>query len=116
MVNGGSSLSTLTPDGIHLEGRSAGTMSWITPCCWQASPLDPEALAMRELARIFASPKRYEQAQQLARSGQRLFIHGGVIDHLLGMLAGWSTARDLVPIPRQSFRDWWRERQRGDQI
>ncbi len=81
-----------------------------------ASPLDPEALAMRELARIFASPKRYEQAQQLARSGQRLFIHGGVIDHLPGMLAGWSTARDLAPIPRQSFRDWWRERQRGDQI
>ena len=81
-----------------------------------ASPLNPEALAMRELAHIFASPQRYEQAQQLARSGQRLFIHGGVIDHLPGMLAGWSTARDLVPIPRQSFRDWWRERQRGDQI
>jgi len=91
---------------LHLRGKVTR----------QASPLDPEALAMRELARIFASPKRYEQAQQLARSGQRLFIHGGVIDHLPGMLAGWSTARDLVPIPRQSFRDWWRERQRGDQI
>ena len=91
---------------LHLRGKVTR----------QASPLDPEALAMRELVRIFASPKRYEQAQQLARSGQRLFIHGGVIDHLPGMLAGWSTARDLVPIPRQSFRDWWRERQRGDQI
>ena len=91
---------------LHLRGKVTR----------QASPLDPEALAMRELVRIFASPKRYEQAQQLARSGQRLFIHGGVIDHLPGMLAGWSTARDLVPIPRQSFRDWWRERQRGDQL
>ena len=91
---------------LHLRGKVTR----------QASPLDPEAMAMRELVRIFASPKRYEQAQQLARSGQRLFIHGGVIDHLPGMLAGWSTARDLVPIPRQSFRDWWRERQRGDQI
>ena len=90
---------------LHLRGKVTR----------QASPLDPEALAMRELVRIFASPKRYEQAQQLARSGQRLFIHGGVIDHLPGMLAGWSTARDLVPIPRQSFRDWWRERQKGDQ-
>ncbi len=90
---------------LHLRGKVTR----------QVSPLDPEALAMRELARIFASPKRYEQAQQLARSGQRLFIHGGVIDHLPGMLAGWSTARDLVPIPRQSFRDWWRERQKGDQ-
>ena len=91
---------------LHLRGKVTR----------QASPLDPEALAMRELARIFASPKRYERAQQLARSGQRLFIHGEVIDHLPGMLAGWSTARDLVPIPRQSFRDWWRERQKGDQL
>ena len=77
-----------------------------------ASPLYPEALAMRELAHIFASPKRYEQAQQLAQRGQRLFIHEGVIDHLPGILAGWSTARDLAPIPRQGFRDWWRERQK----
>ena len=91
---------------LHLRGK-------VTE---QASPLDPEALAMRELAHIFASPKRYEQAQQLARSGQRLFMHRGVIDHLPGMLAGWSTARDLAPVPKQSFRDWWRERQKGDQV
>src|SRR6202022_3076133 len=39
-----------------------------------ASPLNPEAVAMRELARIFASPQRYEQAQRLARRGQRLFV------------------------------------------
>jgi len=81
----------------------------------QASPLNAEALAMRELAHIFANPKRYEQAQQLARHGQRLFMHQGVIDHLPGMLAGWTTARDLAPVPRQSFRDWWRERQKGGQ-
>ena len=80
-----------------------------------ASPLNPEALAMRELVHIFASPKRYEQAQRLARRGQRLFVHGGVINHLPGMFAGWTTARDLAPVPKQSFRDWWRERQKGGQ-
>jgi L-lactate dehydrogenase complex protein LldF len=80
-----------------------------------ASPLNPEAVAMRQLADIFASPKRYEQAQRLGRLGQRLCMHGGVIDHLPGMLAGWTTARDLVPIPKQSFRDWWREREKGGQ-
>ncbi len=73
------------------------------------SPLDPEALAMRELVRIFASPKRYEQAQHLARQGQHLFMHRGTIDHLPGMLAGWTAARDLPPIPKQSFREWWRQ-------
>jgi L-lactate dehydrogenase complex protein LldF len=88
---------------LHLRGEVTS----------QASPIDPEALAMRQLARIFASPKRYEQAQQLAQRGQRLFIHDGVIDHLPGMLSGWSAARDLAPVPKQSFRDWWRERQKG---
>src|SRR5437588_126148 len=79
----------------------------------QASSLNPEALAMHQLARIFASPKRYEQAQRLARRGQRLFMHKGVIDRLPWILAGWSTARDLTPIPRQSFREWWRAREKG---
>ena len=90
---------------LHLRGKVTR----------MASPLDPEALAMRQLAGIFASPERYEQAQRLARRGQRFFMHRGVIDHLPGMLAGWTTARDLAPVPEQSFRDWWRERQKGDE-
>ena len=81
----------------------------------KASPLNAEAVAMRELARIFVSPQRYERAQHLARRGQRVFMHGGVIDHLPGMFSGWTTARDLAPVPRQSFRDWWRVRQKGGQ-
>jgi L-lactate dehydrogenase complex protein LldF len=80
-----------------------------------SSPLTPEAVAMRQLAHIFASPVRYEQAQRLARRGQRLFMHNGVIDHLPGILSGWTAARDLAPIPRQSFREWWRERQKDEQ-
>src|SRR5438034_8017061 len=81
----------------------------------QASSLNPEALAMGELARIFVSPERYELAQRLARRGQRFFMHGGVIDHLPGIFSGWTTARDLAPVPKQSFRDWWRARQKGGQ-
>jgi L-lactate dehydrogenase complex protein LldF len=81
----------------------------------QTPPLNPEALAMRELARIFVSPERYERAQRLARRGQRFFMHGGVIDHLPGIFSGWTTTRDLTPVPKQSFRDWWRARQKGRQ-
>lgn len=80
-----------------------------------ASPLTAEAVAMRQLAHIFASPRRYEQAQRLARRGQGFFMHQGVIDHLPGMLAGWTTARDLAPLPKQSFREWWRQRQENEQ-
>ena len=81
----------------------------------QYSPLNPEKLAMRSLARIFASPARYERAQRLARRGQRFFMHDGVIDHLPGLLKGWTAARDLTPVPGQSFRDWWRARQQQQQ-
>ena len=80
-----------------------------------ASPLSPEALVMRELTYIFTNPQRYEWAQQLARGGQHLFMQGGVINHLPGMLSGWTTARDFAPVPKQSFREWWRERQKGGQ-
>ncbi len=75
-------------------------------------PLEPEAVVMRRLADVFASQRRYELAQRLGRGGQRLFIRDGVIDHLPGMLAGWSRARDLQPLPPQTFRAWWRERER----
>jgi len=71
--------------------------------------IDPERLAMRSLAAVFARPHRYERAQRLGRLGQGLFIHGGAITRLPGPLAGWTTVRDLKPIPRQSFREWWRE-------
>jgi L-lactate dehydrogenase complex protein LldF len=83
----------------------------------QTSPLDPEAIVMRQLARIFASQRSYEWAQRLGRSGQRLFLHGGrggaggVLERLPGPLHGWSQARDLQPLPQQSFRSWWRDRE-----
>lgn len=88
--------------------------------------LDPEHAAMRLLAHTFADRKRYERAQRLARLGQRPFVHGrggpdtntpGSITSLPGPLSGWTSLRDLRPIPRQSFREWWQHRtnQQGDQ-
>jgi L-lactate dehydrogenase complex protein LldF len=77
-----------------------------------ASMIGAEQVAMRTLAKIFATPQRYEQAQRLGRLGQGLFMHKGVIDHLPGPLGGWTTMRDLKPLPRQSFRDWWRAQRR----
>jgi L-lactate dehydrogenase complex protein LldF len=80
----------------------------------QEAPLDPEAVVMRQLARVFARPQRYERAQRLAFRGQRLFLHDGVIDRLPGPLAGWSRARDMAPLPRQTFREWWRQRAKAE--
>lgn len=88
---------------LHLRGQIAN----------HAGPLNPEAIAMRQLARVFAHPKQYERVQRLGWFGQRFFIQGGTITHLPGPLAGWSQARDLAPLPKQRFRDWWRTREQG---
>ncbi len=66
--------------------------------------------ALRGAAVAFATPRRYEAAQRLARIGQAPWVRKGVLKNLPGPLAGWSDARDLRAIPKQAFRDWWRER------
>jgi L-lactate dehydrogenase complex protein LldF len=89
---------------LHLRGQIAD----------QAGPLDPEAVVMRQLARIFAHPRRYRAAQRLGRLGQRFWVRDGTIAHLPGPLSGWSQARDLAPLPAQTFREWWQQRDRGE--
>jgi L-lactate dehydrogenase complex protein LldF len=81
--------------------------------------LDPEGLAMKLLARTFASRAAYERAQQLARLGQTPLVRRGYISALPGPLAGWTAMRDLEAVPAQSFREWWETRdqetrRRGD--
>ncbi|NJK80446.1 MAG: iron-sulfur cluster-binding protein [Chloroflexaceae bacterium] len=69
-----------------------------------------ESVVMKMLAYTFADRTRYETAQKLARFGQGPFVSEGKIGNLPGLLSGWSTMRDLRPVPQQSFRDWWRSR------
>jgi L-lactate dehydrogenase complex protein LldF len=75
-----------------------------------ARRLSPERLAMRAMARVFADRRLYEAAQRAGRLGQRPLVRRDRISHLPGPLAGWTAARDLRPLPEQSFRDWWRSR------
>ena len=71
---------------------------------------DAEGIAMKFLARTFASPTRFERAQKTARLGQRFFMRGDVIERLPGPFGGWTTMRDVFPIAGQTFREWWRTR------
>jgi L-lactate dehydrogenase complex protein LldF len=73
--------------------------------------LDPIGIGLEAAAAAFASRRRYEAAQRLARAGQRALARGGVVRRLPGPLAGWTAARDLPAVPQQSFRDWWRARE-----
>ncbi len=76
----------------------------------ERATLDPEQAAMRAMAKVFSSRRRYEVAQRLARAGQWPFARRGVIQHLPGGLSGWTATRDIRPLPKQAFRDWWRQR------
>jgi L-lactate dehydrogenase complex protein LldF len=75
--------------------------------------LEPEHVAMRTLARVFANRRLYEAAQRAGRLGQWPLTRRGKITHLPGPLSGWTAARDLEPLPAQSFRDWWRQEHGG---
>ncbi|MGN6168452.1 MAG: LutB/LldF family L-lactate oxidation iron-sulfur protein [Solirubrobacteraceae bacterium] len=73
-----------------------------------AGRLRGENVAMRALARIFASRRLYEAAQRSGRLAQLPLVHSGKIEHLPGALNGWTSARDLPAVPGESFRDWWK--------
>jgi L-lactate dehydrogenase complex protein LldF len=72
--------------------------------------IEPEHVGMKLMARAFRSRSRYERAQKMVRLGQSLFTRKGTISNLPGQLSGWTAMRDLKPIPNQTFREWWRER------
>jgi len=62
------------------------------------------------MARVFADRRLYEAAQRAGRLGQWPLVRDGRITHLPGPLGGWTSMRDLPPLPRQTFREWWRQR------
>jgi L-lactate dehydrogenase complex protein LldF len=65
-----------------------------------------ERTAMRALARVFGSARLYERAQRLARVGRR------PARRVPGPLATWTKTRDLPPVAKETFREWW-SRERG---
>jgi L-lactate dehydrogenase complex protein LldF len=69
-----------------------------------------EAIVMRALSRVFGSGALYAAAQRVGRILQRPLVRRGRIERLPGTLSGWTAARDLRPLPAQSFREWWRAR------
>jgi L-lactate dehydrogenase complex protein LldF len=76
-----------------------------------AGLFDVEAVAMKGMAMIFRSERRFRAAQRLGRIAERPMVgKNGWIDWLPGMLGGWTQARDLQAMPKETFRDWWEKR------
>jgi L-lactate dehydrogenase complex protein LldF len=75
----------------------------------------PWNLGMQVAAFSFGSGDRLALGQKLGRLGQIPFIaKSGFIEHLPLTLSGWTQTRDLAPLPKQSFREWWAEREATD--
>ena len=76
----------------------------------QAAGKRGERAAMKTAGRVFAGRRRFQIAQRLGRLGQRPFVRRATIRRLPGPLAGWTRTRDLPPLSKESFRDWWEGR------
>lgn len=72
-----------------------------------------ERMAMKAAVFALGTPWKLSAAQAFARIAQAPFEHDGLIRRLPGELGNWTDTRDLAPVPKQSFRQWWRERERS---
>jgi L-lactate dehydrogenase complex protein LldF len=70
----------------------------------------PERAAMGAAGWVFGGSRRLATAQRFGRLAQAPLVRRGAIHWLPGPLGGWTRGRDLRPVARQSFRDWWRAR------
>jgi L-lactate dehydrogenase complex protein LldF len=75
---------------------------------------DPMYVGMRMASKVFASAARFRAAQRMARIGlSALTGKDGWIRSLPGYGARWTMTRDLRGLPKQTFRQWWAEREAG---
>lgn len=73
--------------------------------------LNPENLAMKAMAMLFRSERRFRAAQRLGRMAERPLVNKqGYITWLPGLLGGWTQVRDLHEMPKQTFREWFEQR------
>ena len=77
---------------VHLRGRVVRET--------KAEGLSERA-AMGAMARVFASRRTYEAAQRMAKLGRGPLASAA--------LRPWTRSRELPAVPKQTFRDWWRE-------
>jgi L-lactate dehydrogenase complex protein LldF len=125
----------LTPQLIGLETNHAQSLpfaSSLCGACYEVCPVKiniPEILvylrgqvieqktgffnlegaALKSMAWVFMDTKRYELAQKAARIGQIPIAKDNTISSLPSIMAHWTNTRDLPSVPKQAFRDWWRE-------
>ena len=77
------------------------------------SPL-VERVSMKAASIALGSSGRLNLAQKAGRIAQTPFAHDGKIQKLPGFLGGWTDSRNMKAIPKESFRQWWAKRKKGN--
>lgn len=74
--------------------------------------LKPKSISLtyRTWSRWWASPAHYRRSIRLARLGQRLYERRGRLRGGPGLLGGWTRTRDMPPVARETFGEWWARR------
>ena len=75
--------------------------------------LAPENMAMQAALWAFKGDGRLGLAQRVGRVAQKVVARDGMIPTLPGMLGGWTHTRDFPALPKQSFREWWKAREKA---
>lgn len=70
-------------------------------------------VAMRGASKLMSSPRAYDAAVRASSALGAVKRTGniGKLPAALPLIPGWTDHRDL-PVPRQSFRSWWKDRER----
>lgn len=90
---------------VHLRARSVERS--------RGQGLGAERLAMAAAGAVLVSPRRMQLAERIASRVLAPLARHGSLQYLPGPLGRWTATRD-APVPaRESFRDWWKKRERA---
>lgn len=73
-----------------------------------------EKIMMKGFAQWASTPAAYKLSTKLARTALKPWTKEDTIKNGPGPLKGWTNVRDFPAPAKQSFRAWWKERQKGE--
>lgn len=73
-----------------------------------------EKVAMKGYAKWASSPAAYKMGASMARPALRPWIREDTIEKGPGPLKQWTLNRDFPAPPKQTFRSWFKDRQKGE--
>lgn len=72
-----------------------------------------EKIMMKGFAQWASNPAAYKLSTKVARTALKPWTKAEYVEHGPGPLKGWTDSRDFPAPGKQSFRNWWNQRQKG---